>query len=258
MSIETLKFISQEKLVELLNNRQVNRDRYLSSGFSDLLVENGWSAETKDVKVDTGLLEQLDGSSRTAAYDINNSFLLYDALKGMTPAIAAEERIWVRLSHIECIGYTRSRWLAGREGEVLDKQVELHAFASGRTGVRDDNALGRLWWSAHIATLAVPANPKEALQLISKALTMRSAFVERINSASRVPLAQGIVRAMKRDSWLVDVGANCRNFQDFMMTLNRDGGGIAFERMSESAVDIAMDAALLRAKTAAAHSAVTP
>lgn len=248
MSHESLKYVSSDKLDELVNDIPANRVKYQSAGFDDVELANGWSIEAQSVKVNTRLLSQLDGTKRTADNDIENSLKLYAALDGMTPALACEERVWVRLSHIECMQYTRDRWLSGKEDEELDKAVRLHAFARGRTGVRDDNALGRLWWSSHIAFLANPENPEEALRLLLKALTIRMSFVERTNSASRIPLAQGIVRVMKRDGWLVETANNCRNFQDFMIALNRDGGGIAFERMTEREVDKAMDSALIHAK----------
>lgn len=248
MSKESLKFLSQDKLKELLVNVSANRNRYQEYGFNDLIFENGWSIEARNVKIDTALLSKLDGSKRTAEYDIENSLKLYAALDGMTPALACEERIWARLTHIECMQYTRDRWLSGKDGNDLDKMVQLHAFAGGRTGVRDDNALGRLWWSAHIATLAHPSNPEEALRLLMKALTIRMSFIERTNSASRLPLSRGIIRAMKRHDWLMDTTHNCRNFQDFMITLNKDGGGIAFERMTDFDIDKAIDIAVSHAK----------
>ena len=99
---------------------------------------------------------------RSAQADIEASRTLYRALPGMTPALAREERVWVRLSHVECLGYARDRWLTGQIGERLDQQVRLHLFASGLTGIRDDNALSRLWWNMHIATIADPDDPEGA------------------------------------------------------------------------------------------------
>ena len=85
-------------------------------------MKNGWAFETTAVTVDLELLEKLDGRSRTASADIENSLILYRALNGMTPALARDERIWVRLSHIECLDYARARWLSGYTGDALEKR----------------------------------------------------------------------------------------------------------------------------------------
>ena len=80
----------------------------------------------------------------TAGGDRVASVMIYRALPGMTPALVCEERVWTRLSHVECLGYARSRWLSLLEGEKLDAQVHRHLFGSGRPGIRDDNILSHL------------------------------------------------------------------------------------------------------------------
>ncbi len=223
MATEPMKFLSERKLSELAGNIAANRDRYAAGDFSDLEHDNGWAIETTKVTIDLDVLATLDGSVRTAAADIENSLILYKALKGMTPALAREERIWARLTHIECLGYSRARWLRGNTGEQLDTQVQLHMFAPSLTAIRDDNALSRLWWNFHIASIADPEDPEGALRLILKTADIRSSFVERTGTAARSPLAKAVIRAMRREPWIT---SSERAFREFMITLNRDGGGI--------------------------------
>jgi len=241
-----LKFLSKNKLSELVNSVPDNLDWYATGNFRDLALDNGWAIETAAVTVDLDLLEKLDGSLRTASADIENSLMLHEALKGMTPALAREERIWVRLTHIECLDYARSRWLSGRTKDDLEKQVRLHMFAPNLTSIRDDNALSRLWWNVHIATIADPEDPEGALRLILKTADIRSNFIERTGTVSRRPLAQAIIRAMKRDAWIT---SEEKNFRSFMKVLNKSGGGILFESLDDAETDKLMDSCLLRAKS---------
>jgi hypothetical protein len=174
-----------------------------------------------------------------------NSRIVYAALKGLTPAIAADERIWVRLTHLECLEYSRRRWLVGAQGDVLAKAIDLHMFARGRTGVRDDNALSRLWWNMHIASIADPDDPAGALELIVKRADFRSSFIERPTSAARRALAQSILRGMRRNAWLL---SSEQAFRGFMKVLNRNGGGVLFEAMTTEKVDTFIDSCIDQAQ----------
>ncbi len=234
MKLIKAKFLSERKVLELSNSIPENLERYANGDFLDLERENGWGIETTVVTVDLELLEKLDGRSRTASADIENSLILYTALKGMTPALARDERIWVRLAHIECLDYARARWLSGYTGDALEQRVRDHMFAPNLTAIRDDNALSRLWWNFHIATIADPEDPEGALRLILKTADIRSNFVERAGTLSRKPLARAVVRAMRNDPWIT---SSEKAFREFMKALNRDGGGILFEALEEEETD---------------------
>ena len=240
-----MQYVSEAKLEELRQNVSRNLERYATGDFADLKRDNGWAIEAGGVAVDRDLLASLDGTVRTAEGDRAASLTLYRALPGMTPALAREERVWVRLSHIECLGYARFRWLSGLNGNRLDRQVHRHLFGNGLTEIRDDNALSRLWWNMHVATIADPDDPEGALDLILKTADIRSNFVERPNTAARPPLARAVIRAMQRDPWITSTE---RAFREFMIVLNRDGGGILFETMEDADVDGIMDACAERAR----------
>ncbi len=245
MPQEPLRYVSEVKLEELHRDVSQYRERYATGDFADFERDNGWAIEASGVTVDHDILAGLDGTARNARGDRAASKTLHRALQGMTPALAREERVWVRLCHIECLGYARSRWLSGLEGDRLDRQVHLHLFGSGLTGIRDDNALSRLWWNMHVATIADPDDPEGALDLILKTADIRSNFVERTNTAARPPLARAVIRAMRRDPWVTSAE---RPFREFMIFLNRNGGGVLFETMSDADVDSFIDFCAERAR----------
>lgn len=245
MTLRPLKYLSEAKLEQLRRGVEENLHRYGYGDFQDLEQENGWSIESRVVTIDTAVLATLDGTERTAQADAASSITVYRALQGMTPALAREERVWARLAHIECLEYSRLRWLAGLDGEVLAKAVRRHVFAPGRTGIRDDNALSRLWWNMHIAAIADPGDPERALRLIAGRADTRMQFVERANTASRPPLARAVLRAMQRDTWITSSESA---FRKFMEVLNRECGGVLFEVLPEAMVDTVMDRIAKRAR----------
>lgn len=237
MNNSKLLYLSEQKIGELQSDISKNLERYRVGDFADLVINNGWNVESDLVRVDSDLLSTLDEVNAKAGTDLESSIIVYDSLVGMTPALAMESRVWTRLTHVDCLDYSRARWpITGNEESQL-KQVLVHFFAFGRTGVRDDNAVSRLWWNMHIASIADPQDPTRALSLILRSADIRQAIVERPNTAARGPLIRGLLRAIESNPWITS-SESC--FRRFMVELNIDGGGVLFEVGPESAVDKVM------------------
>ena len=133
--------------------------------------------------------------------------------------------------------------------EELEAQIKKHFFADTLTQVRDDNAIGRLWWNAEIASIASPGDVGHGLKLMLQTADIRLNLVERTRLVSRPVLARGIVRALGDHAWLT---AQERNFRRFMRVLNRDGGGVVYEARPEKAVDDLILTAIKKAQDALA------
>jgi hypothetical protein len=238
MSLETLKYLSEPKLTELREKVHVNYDRYTKGNFLDLTADNGWSIEL-GLKVDLDRLKGLDprGGPRvrdSAECEIKNALLVWSVFEGLSPALATEERIWARLTHLECLEFTRKRWLDVSNKDEGIKAINKHFFASTQTGVRDDNSVSRLWWGAYIAKLAMPDDHETALKTILSKADIRSNLVERSRTGSRPVLAAAIIRAMVSDPRIAE---SEDGFREFMKIMNRMGGGELFEVMPVSDVD---------------------
>ena len=233
MAIKKLKFLTEAKLVELSRDKVKNRERYKYSGFLDLVDDIGWSVESKEVHVDFDLLSQLDASSGSEA-EVGNSRIVFESFKNMNPAIASDARTWVRFTHVECLDFCRARWIKNPSDEHVDKAVEKHFFAAGRPGVRDDNAISRLWWNRHVAGIADPVDPEGALRIILDKADIRQALIERPSTGSRVPIVRAIIRSLRSNPEL----GNATFFKQLMVELNREGGGVLFEALTESQADI--------------------
>ncbi len=232
---EQLKYLSDRALTELRNSVNKNFERYRKRGFDDLSGDPGWDVPL-GIEYDADLLGTLDKTQpqAIAAIDLENSKIVGKALGELTPTLANEERVWVRLAHVEAFEYSRARWIESKTGEILYDAVHTHFFAPTQTGIRDDQALSRLWWNHKIARTCLPEDVDGALGLILKTADIRSNFVERIWMTSRQGIASSVLRAMSSDPWIT--GAQ-QNFRDFMTTLNKLGGGIVFEALDEKETD---------------------
>lgn len=249
---ERLKYVSELVLSDLVDHVPERLERYAKGDFLDLATEFGWAVETTGVTLDRERLAELQLGATTPESEVHNSLVVHDALKGISRSVAREERVWVRLCHIECLDYARSRWLTGLKPEELETQVKKHFFADTLTQVRDDNAVGRLWWNAEIASIASPDDVGHGLRLMLQTADIRLNLVERTRLVSRPVLARGIVRALNDHPWLT---AQEKNFRRFMRTLNRDGGGVLYEALPEKAVDDLMRTAIQQAQATLAVAA---
>ena len=231
-----LKYVSNNTIEKLRADVRANLARYKTGDFSDLISESDWSIELK-LDVDLAPLANLDPAG-TGQAEIANSRLVWNALSKVTPSLAAEEGIWVRLTHVECLKYSRDRWLDGlTDDDKIEAAVHLHFFAGTLNGRRDDNAISRLWWNAFVANVMMPGTDLSPLDDFLRKADFRLSFVERSETASRPVLASGIIRAMRTLPW---VTAREDNFRAFMRTLNKLGGGVVFEAMVPAEIDAFM------------------
>lgn len=230
-----LKYLSDRTLTQLRKDVSSNIDRYQQTGFRDLANEPGWDVPL-GIEFDAARLAQLDSSRPTnvSVVDLANSRIVGLALPHLTPSVANEERVWVRLAHVEAFEYCRARWLDGAEPDQVDALVRDHFFAPTQTGIRDDHALSRLWWNFHIARTCDPDDVDGALGLILTTADIRSNFVERIWMTSRKSIAGAVLRAMRTEPWITSAE---KNFREFMKALNRLGGGVVFEALSAADTD---------------------
>lgn len=238
--VEKLKHVSESTLLELKNSIQSNLSRYKGGGFEEYAGQYLWDIGLS-IDYDRDLLSKLDLTRQRniIEIDLRNSKIIGEALSELTPSLANEELIWVRLSHIEAFKYSQARWLyKSVDDKTMISSIKKHMFASNQTAIRDDHAVSRLWWNFYIAKTSMPNSTDGALELILKTADIRSNFVERIWMTSRRPIAGGVLRAMKTRPELT---ASESNFREFMKVINRNGGGVVFEALDEKEIDTFID-----------------
>jgi hypothetical protein len=230
--MSTLLYVGQQIADDLKNNIAENLIRYKEGDFLDLEAAGDW-------RIPLSFDADLDGLKDLAAEggsenEIQNSIIVGYALRRLTPTLARENRVWIRLSHVECLEYSRKRWLqANMDDEKLAKDVSKHFFAPTLTGCRDDHAISRLWWNHHIAKQIMPDNPARALKKILALADIRQGLVERPGIGARPILGRGIIRLLEKEDRLVEG----KLFGQFMKKMNLTGAGIAFEVWDDSKID---------------------
>lgn len=226
-----LLYVGQQTADFLADNVEKHIDRYTVSGFEDLESSGDWRIPLSISADLTSLKDLIPENGREA--EIHNSLTVGRALASLTPALARENRIWVRLSHIEALEYTRERWVHGASEEKISNLIRIHFFASTWTQCRDDHSISRLWWNHRIATMLTPNDPEKALNLILLSADIRMHLVERSRSGMRMPLARAIIRALNNDESLKPG----KNFNKFMQRMNKNAAGRQIEVWSDREID---------------------
>ena len=223
-----LRCLTSEAQNKLQKGIEENLILYKEAGFDYLM---SFKQNTMDIglKADLSPLNQLI-KENPKENEVENSLLVWDALKTIPASLATENRFWTLITHVNCYDYTKARWpdtVCDEEQESV-KQIKKHFFAIGTGGYRDDNAISRLWWNAYIANNLRPTNIKSALELILKKADIRSGLIERPLSFYRPNLSRAILDKME----VIDtITAKENNFREFMIQVNLFGGGVLFECM---------------------------
>src|SRR5690606_15953957 len=104
-----LLYVGQQTADFLSDNVEEHLNRYMESGFEDLEPSGDWRIPLS-IEADLTPLEELTPDKGRDA-EVQNSMLVGLTLASLTPSLARENRVWIRLSHIEGIAYARERWL---------------------------------------------------------------------------------------------------------------------------------------------------
>ncbi|WP_440225329.1 DUF6339 family protein [Dokdonella sp. MW10] len=228
-----LLYVGQQVADDLSDGIESNVDRYIGGDFLDLEATGDWQIPLS-VEGDREQLAQLSPSN-APENEINNSILVGRTLRQLTPTLARENRVWIRLSHVECLEYSRRRWLhADVSSDAMEKQIRKHFFASTLQACRDDHAISRLWWNYYIAAQMLPESPIRALNVMLARADIRQGLIERSGIGMRPALGRAIIHALEQNNSLLRSEAL---FREFMKSVNLLGAGIAFEMWESQEID---------------------
>jgi len=221
-------YVDESVATQLRDSVPQHLARYRNETFDDLAQAQSWSNSTR-FKLKPELLSGLE-TVADSAHDADAALTVWAALPEITPSLAREGRIWTRLCHVECLPYARKRWISKKSDEAVTKEIRAHFFANSWTAIRDDNAIGRLWWGAYVAYRAMPEDHENAVRTLFRRTDTRSNVMERPWLGSRPPIARTVLKAAMD---IPNVTASETNFREFMKALNRSGSGALFELMTD-------------------------
>lgn len=247
-----LEILSSASLAILQNHASSSPKRFLeqTSGVEGLEGIEYFSTKIQSKPVDLVFGAKVKG----AKADGQNALIFFESLPGLTPAQAADPRLWATLCLRDYWDYARSRYplseagLFGRErknetrskderiAEAQQTWIRTHYFASTARIRLRDNALARLWWIAYYAQ----GFESHSVESIMNVLTVPNQDVLRTLVSDRPWLASSPNSATAVIELLLDDSdysqrnsdANRINFRNFVKELDLVAGRRVLEMLS--------------------------
>ena len=156
--------------------------------------------------------------------------------------MARDERLWVRITHIEFLEYSRTRWPIPVDNEKAVIHIKKHFFAKGARGLERDNAISRLWWMAEICRKVEGLSLKEALTAFLYQSDVRANIVERPTTSQNPALLSAVINKLHH-SYLTKEKSlyERKKFRSVMKKLNIEGGTKLLEVLDLDSLGIIID-----------------
>lgn len=220
-----LNFLS-DAVVQMTKNNIIDfKEEYTSEKvwikdfYSDIRCEH-----TSRVNINDFKLKIPDNNSK---YDLENTRIIYDAMKSLEPYQAVDERIWSYLTHVKFWDYMRERWPAEKyidKNKTFIRTMRERYFLSAktRTGLRR-NGISRLWWYGYLTYEEESKNPYKLTEILLSKADIPLALLER-NFSSNPKLMKSVLRVLKK--WIDENGdtPERKAFRDLCKKIKNMGG----------------------------------
>jgi len=177
-----LTFLKQSSLDRLQTNISANQHRYSEDAawLSSYFTGSAWLLESNVVECPSFNLQI--PTSKTELFDLENTRIVYTALRHLTPLQASDPRLWTYLTHVPHWEYMRKRWpieqYLGKQ-RLRENIQERYFFMSDRSRALIRNGMARLWWYGYCSYDETRADPFELTTALLKNLDVTQSILER-------------------------------------------------------------------------------
>ncbi len=222
MKSQNLLMFRERVVAQLKASIKENLGRYRTGDFN-FVLSDATNLLDCDKKIDLAFAEQVTASSENQN-ELNCCLAVYRALPGLTPYLARDERLWVYLTHIHFLNYSRIRWEIPDDDERAISHIKTHFFATGARGIERDNAISRLWWMSLICSRVERLSLERTLQVFLHQSDVRANIVERPTTSQNVSVLSSVIEKLE-ESYATDKALYERErFRLMMKELNLKGG----------------------------------
>lgn len=158
---EEMNVLTKDAIIALRALAHSDPLRVWESTLEDLVADNRLEMIAVSVQYLRGY-EFRSGSPGDRKFDKLNSETLWNALPGLTPSQATDERIWVTLALGDYKDYVLKRWAKfAKPQDAVGSKI----FVRDTRSLIRDHSISRLWWRSYFASLIPKSSHPDALQL---------------------------------------------------------------------------------------------
>jgi hypothetical protein len=177
-----LTLLKQSSLDRLQTNISANQHRYSenTSWLNSYFSGSTWFMESNVIQDPPFALQIPTG--KTELFDLENTRVVYTALRHLTPLQAADSRLWAYMTHVTHWQYMRKRWpieqYLGKQN-LRENVQERYFFMPIRSRALIRNGMARLWWYGYSSYDESRQDPYELTTALLKNLDVSQSILER-------------------------------------------------------------------------------
>ncbi len=175
------RFIKELSLNWLRANIDANQASYAKDAqwMDSYFSGSNWFVDS-DIPAPDSIELQLP-ISRTETCDLENTKIVYAALKHLTPVQASDPRLWAYFTHVSHWDYMRKRWPVEQYvGKLRFREIiqERYFFMPDRSRALLRNGMARLWWYGYCSYDPSRSDPFELTGALLKKLDVTQNLLE--------------------------------------------------------------------------------
>ena len=232
-----VRYLKQDALDDLRAEIAENLDAYRNSDFGYLENDPSFSFEHSS-DIDVAALSGLHEPDGANFFEAENCAILYQALHGLSPYEARDERLWAYLTHTSLLNHARKRWPIPADDVEAVKHIRQHFFAKDKRQIERDNVGSRLWWMAHLCSRVIDIEQGAALEAFLYRSDVRANLVERPTTSQAATLFGAILGKLVLSYGGKKALFERATFRRFMMEINSVGGYKLLDCLPAKAVDL--------------------
>lgn len=234
-----IKLIKESVVRDLFNSVPEKLNIYREGSFDSLLTD------TSLFIASTCVLDEQLASEITCSENDDNEvgacLAIAKGLCGMSPYLARDERLWTRLTHVEFLDYSRTRWPIPDDDEKAVLHIRKHFFARGSRGIERDNAISRLWWMSTICARVQNLSLQQALEAFLYQSDVRANIIERPTTSQNPNVLSAVINKL-HESYVGDKALFDRDkFRGLMKSLNIEGGVRLLEALDAEEIEAVIE-----------------
>lgn len=136
--------------------------------------------------------------------DVNNTIVLYSAMKSLTDTQATDERLWSGMCHCDFWSFLQERWQVKDYHDLIASNVKTrYFFAHNKKRSLITNSLAKLWWVGRLTYDGTREDPFELTRYLINDYATKTLVIFSNNYISNHDITIGLFSALK---YLEDIG----------------------------------------------------
>lgn len=235
-----IKFLRERAVAELRAKVTANLDLYRSGNFDYLNLDPALSFNS-EVELLEEELSELKSPLAAQNFESENCIVMLNALPDLTPYQAADERLWVMLSHTVLLPHARARWPIPSKPDEATAHILTHFFGQTQRQLERDNVGARLWWMAHLCSRVKAMQLKQALDVFLFRSDVRANIVERPTTSQCVAVFSALLTKLDKSYNGKKKLFERATFRSLMIHLNGLGGYKLLDALDAKTIENLLD-----------------